>query len=85
MALSIKNKETRRLARELTHLTGETMTEAITVALRERLERMRRESSTEARLQRLLAIGRRCASMLDDGPAAVEHGDFLYDERGLPK
>ncbi len=85
MALSIKNKETLRLARELAHLTGETMTAAITIALREHLERIRREGSTEARVQRLLAIGRRCASMLDDGAAAVEHGNFLYDERGLPK
>ena len=85
MGLSIKNKETCRLARELAHLTSETMTEAITEALRERLERMRSEGSTETRVQRLLAIGSRCASMLDDGPAAVEHGDFLYDEHGLPK
>ncbi|MYC62932.1 MAG: protein transcription factor [Caldilineaceae bacterium SB0661_bin_34] len=85
MGLSIKNKETCRLASELAQLTGETMTGAITVALRGHLERMRREGSTETRVQRLLAIGSRCAGMLDDGPTAVEHGDFLYDERGLPK
>ena len=42
-------------------------------------------SSTEGHVERLLAIGRRCASTLGDGPSAVEHGDFLYDERGLPK
>ena len=59
MVLSIKNKETCRLAREWAHLTGETMTGAITVALRERLERIRREGSTETRIQRLLAIGSR--------------------------
>ncbi len=85
MGFSIKNKETCRLASELANLTGETMTEAITVSLQERLERKRREGSTETRVQRLLAIGRRCASMLDDGPSAVEHGDVLYDERGLPQ
>ena len=85
MSLNIKNKETCRLAGELAQLTGETMTGAITVALRERLEREMSERSTEARAQRLLAIGRRCATMLGDGPSAVEHGDFLYDERGLPK
>ena len=85
MGLSIKNEETCRLARELAHLTGETMTGAITVALRERLERTRREEGTEIRVQRLLAIGRRCANMLGDGPSAVEHGDFLHDERGLPR
>ena len=85
MSLNIKNEETCQLASELAHLTGETMTSAITVALKERLEREKSERSTEARVQRLLAIGQRCASMLGDGPSAVEHGDFLYDERGLPK
>lgn len=39
MALSIKTEEADRLARTLTRLTGETMTEAVTVALRERLAR----------------------------------------------
>ena len=85
MSLNIKNEETCRLAGELAHLTGETMTGAITVALKERLERERSERSAEARVQRLLAIGRRCASMMGDGPSSVEHGDFLYDERGLPR
>ena len=85
MSINIKNEETCRLANELAQLTGDTMTGAITVALRERLERERSERSAEARVQRLLAIGKRCASMLRDGPSAVEHGDFLYDERGLPK
>ena len=41
MSLNIKNEETCRLARELAELTGETITGAITVALRERLERER--------------------------------------------
>ncbi len=85
MSLNIKNKETCDLAGELARLTGETMTGAITVALKERLEREKRERGTEARVQRLLAIGQRCASTLGDGPSAVQHGDFLYDERGLPK
>ena len=85
MSINIKNQETCDLASELAQLTGETMTGAITVALRERLEREKSERSAEAQVQRLLAIGERCASMMGDGPSAVEHGDFLYDERGLPK
>ena len=85
MSLNIKNEKTCQLAGELAHLTGETMTGAITVALRERLERERSERSAEARVERLLAIGRRCAGMMGDGPSAVEHGDFLYDGRGLPR
>ena len=78
-------EETCRLVGELAHLTGETIIGPIAVALRERLEREQSERSAEARVQRLLAIGRRCASMTGDGPSAVEHGDLLYDERGLPK
>ncbi|MDE2838289.1 MAG: type II toxin-antitoxin system VapB family antitoxin [Chloroflexota bacterium] len=85
MGINIKNEETCSLAAELARLTGETMTGAITVALRERLKRERNKRSAEARVHRLLAIGERCASMLGDGPSAVEHGDFLYDGRGLPK
>ena len=61
------------------------MTVAITVALRERLEHERRERDIEIRVQKLDAIGQRCARLLRDGPSAVNHGDFLYDERGLPK
>ena len=85
MSLNIKNEETCRLARELANLTGETMTGAITIALEERLEREMHERSVEARVRELRAIGQRCARLLRDGPSAVEHGDFLYDERGLPK
>ena len=85
MSLNIKNEETCRLAGELARVTGETMTGAITVALRERLEREKRRRDVEVRAQRLLAIGERCAKRLGPGPSAVEHGDLLYDERGLPK
>ena len=86
MSLNIKNEETCRLASELARLTGESMTGAITVAVKERLEREKRERSVEAKVKELHAIGQRCASMLrNDWPSAVEHGDFLYDDRGLPK
>ena len=84
MGLNIKNDETCRLAGELASLTGETMTGAITVALRERLEREKRGRDAPARAEELLAIGRRCAKLLAPGPSAAEHGDLLYDERGLP-
>ena len=52
MSLNIKNDETCRLARELAHLTGESMTGAITVALRERLERERHASRDKDALLR---------------------------------
>ena len=85
MSLNIKNQETCRLASELAELTGETMTGAITVALKERLEREKRERSFEDRVRELHTIGQRCAGLLLDGPSALEHGDFLYDQHGLPR
>ena len=84
MILNIKNEETHQLAKEPKQLTGKTMTGAITIALREKLDRERRERSVEARIQKLRAIRKRCRSLLKDGPSAVEHVDFLYDEDGLP-
>ena len=85
MGLNIKNDETCRLAGELARLTGETMTGAITVALRQRLAREKRLHNADARVEELLAIGRRCAELLEPGPSAVEHGNLLYDDRGLPE
>ena len=85
MGLNIKNDETCLLARDLARLTGETMTGAITVALRERLARERRRRDLNRRIEELLAIGQRCAASLEPGPSATEHGNLLYDDRGLPK
>lgn len=61
MSLDIENDETRRLAGELARLTGETLTDAIAAALRERLEREKRLRGVAARADELVAIGRRCA------------------------
>ena len=85
MSLNIKNDETCSLASELAKLTGETKTGAITVAMRERLEREQRKRSIEIRSRKLSAIAERCAALMGPGPSAVEHGDLLYDERGLPE
>ena len=85
MGLNIKNPETCLLARDLVRLTGETMTGAITLALRERLERERHRRCADVLGGELHAIGLRCASFLEPGSSAEERGDLLYDERGLPK
>ena len=82
MGLNIKNEQSCLLARELAQLTGETMTGAITVALRER-EKLDR--SVETRIQKLRGVADRCAELMAPGSSAVEIGDLLYDERGLPK
>ncbi|HWY02803.1 MAG TPA: type II toxin-antitoxin system VapB family antitoxin [Candidatus Acidoferrum sp.] len=84
MGLNIKNEEAHRLARELARATGESMTAAVREAIRERLERIRGKSKKGA-VERILEIGRDCAAHLKEPYKSVDHGDLLYDEKGLPK
>ena len=83
MSLNIKSPEAHELAAALARLTGESMTRAVTEAIRERLERKRRERDREKMVAEAMAIARRVAKYprKDRRP----HGDFLYDERGLPR
>jgi antitoxin VapB len=83
MALSIKDPEADRLARELAARTGETLTEAVVVALRERLARQAGRTGVTPLRDELAAIRRRCAALpaSDDRSAEEIVG---YDERGLP-
>ena len=74
----------RRLARQLSKLTGESLTTAVTKAVRERLDRVRREQGTDL-AERLLAIGRDCAAHLTVPFRTIDHDKMLYDDRGLPK
>jgi antitoxin VapB len=86
MSLNIKNKDAHKLAKQLARITGESMTEAVTEAVRERLKRVQNEDQRAAKLSdRLLEIGRDCARHLKEPYRSADHGDLLYDEKGLPK
>ena len=82
MAFSIKNDEADQLARRLVAVTGESLTEAVTNALRERLERQQRAAGGP-KLDRILrhADAIRRLPILDDRPADEILG---YDQAGLP-
>lgn len=84
MALSLKDPEADRLAREVARRTGETITGAIVVALRERLARLRVKPSRRRVSDALREIGERCAALptLDD---RSEDEILGYDENGLPR
>ena len=84
MVLNIKNQDTRRLVKELASLTGESMTEAVAKAVRERLDRVRRQSGAGL-AERLLQIGKGCAVRLQEPYRTIDHGDLLYDDKGLPR
>jgi antitoxin VapB len=84
MALSIKNDTADLLARQLCALTGKTLTNAVILSLRERLERQRAQGSSRPLAERLMEIGRHCASLpvIDDRSPEEIIG---YDDNGLPR
>jgi antitoxin VapB len=84
MAFSIKSERADRLARELAATTGETLTEAVTVALQERLERER------ARVNGRPGIADRLRALAAEAAMFPVHDDRTpdeiigYDDDGLP-
>jgi antitoxin VapB len=84
MALSIKDEETDRLAREVARRNGETVTMAVKTALKERLERQK--PNPKAGLAAwLMELAKETGPMMKDGKTSKELMDELYDpETGLP-
>lgn len=83
MALSLKDPETDRLAREVARLTGESLTEAVRRALDERLERERRRRGHGRLADELNAIALHCARLADRDTRSPD--EILgWDEHGLP-
>jgi antitoxin VapB len=83
MALNIRNPETEKLAETLAKLTGESKTQAVTQALRDRLERVRRRRSGRRLAEELDEIAMHCASLpvIDDRQPDEIIG---CDAQGLP-
>ena len=82
MTLNVKNPETTRLIRELAQATGESMTQALTTAVRERLDRVRARTKTEE----VAAIVGELRARLPAGYLDQDLNALLYDETtGLPK
>lgn len=84
MGINIKNEKAHRMAQELASLTGESITTAVTEAVRERLNRVQVARGASL-ADRLLAIGKDCAAHLKEPYRSADHGELLYDERGLPR
>lgn len=80
--LNIKSEDAYTLASRLAELTGESLTTAVTEALRERLEREQRKHDLEDTVERMLAAGREIRAHMT-GPVSSDLSD-LYGEDGLP-
>jgi antitoxin VapB len=82
MNINIESDEAYNLAINLVDLTGESITQAVVEAIRERLLRIQQARRLT---EELLAIGRDCASRMKEPYHSADHGDLLYDDRGLPR
>ncbi len=88
MSMNIKTAEAHALARELAALEHTTVTDAVTLSLREALARRRAEESAAARLDKMREIADRFAELERKDPGAKslwEINEDLYDELGLPR
>ncbi len=82
MPISIRNEKAERLAREVAHLTGETITLAISQALEERLSRIKGRKTTIDLTEEIMQISKRCASLPDIDPRTPD--EILgYDQNGI--
>jgi antitoxin VapB len=82
MSLNIKDPEAHQLAQAIAKATGETMTRAVTEALRERYRRLQSRPG-KASVHELLGIARRASAQVKR--PYPDHAELLYDEHGLPK
>jgi antitoxin VapB len=81
-SLNVKDPEAHRLAQAISQATGETITRVVTEALRERYDQLQGRR-TKASVEELLAIAKRASAYIK-GPY-LDHGEYLYNEHGLPK
>lgn len=84
MALSIKDSETERLARQIASETNESLTEAIRRSLRERLQRLKHKNHARLTREKLNDILRRIDA-LPNVDSRTEDEILGYDEHGLPR
>jgi antitoxin VapB len=81
-SLNVKDPEAHQLAQAIAQKTGESLTGAVTEALRERYERLHKHDP-EALAADIRAIARRASAHIKR--PYLDHAEFLYDEHGLPK
>jgi antitoxin VapB len=84
VSLNIKSDEAHRLVRELALITGESQTAAVTEAVRDKLIRLRRAAQPSLS-DRLIEIGRECATRLTDADRSLDIDEILYRPDGLPR
>lgn len=85
MQLNIKSDDAYVMASRLSELTGESLTTAVTEAIRERLDRAEKAQSREHRLAELRKITADIRQAMGESLPGSDHSWLYDDETGLPK
>jgi hypothetical protein len=86
MALQIQTPTAVRAVEELSEITGETVDNAVEIAARERIERLRLSDEEAQRRAEIYALVRQLQAMFKEHrEIETDHGILLYGEDGLPK
>ena len=85
MSLNIKNPEAHALAAKLARRLGASMTEAVTIALKDKLSATEEDAVREERLARMMSMANAIAGRLSPEQKAMDIDTELYDARGLPR
>ncbi len=81
--LSIKSDHAYAVASELSEMIGESLTNVVTMALDQLLEREKRARDREAKIARIMAFAEEIKAHVD--PSLTSDHSWLYDENGFPK
>jgi antitoxin VapB len=85
MAIQIEGPDTIRLIEDLSRRTGESAETVVRVAVQERLARIRTPQEEAQRRARLEALIEDLSSRLKEPYRSLDHGEWLYDDDGLPR
>ncbi|WP_284226710.1 type II toxin-antitoxin system VapB family antitoxin [Mycobacterium antarcticum] len=80
MALNIKDPSVHEAVKQLAALTGESQSQAVAMAVNERLARLQQDDLAV----RLLGIGHKTAQRMNSATEMLDHAELLYDDEGLP-
>jgi antitoxin VapB len=85
MAISIKDPKTDKLARRISSMTGETLTEVIYHSLEFRLKTLENSTKESLNMERIKEIQTHVRKKIPKESHSLDHGNILYDKNGLPK
>jgi antitoxin VapB len=85
MGIHIKNEDVRRRTSELAGALGTTLTEAVALAVREKLAGVREKPARQEMTAKLAALGAKCAKHGPKDWVSWDYDGALYDGRGWPR